>query len=299
MALDYSIGQLTGAFPSSAWPVFSWPDGAWPIVALIASTGSGEGGESESVGNSMANIILSPNSFIDLRPLGPNGSFLMADNNYPAGVRWVELTQSNIAEDLTISNFKVYPSAVIAGLPQPFFPYFEFDSNQTLTDAYIQDDLIFISPTTLQSPYTSGYYDYDFANLPPGIVINFSLVATNTSGTASAQTSLIVGQKVYWGTGTDTGAYNSGFINSLGNYVLSTGVNLDISINVPSGQYAWVAHRSAISDPKFKDKSNDIVGGFSLVATGVSYSNGSGYTENYKLWRSHYSGLGVLSLNVN
>lgn len=67
-------------------------------------------------------------------------------------------------------------------------------------------------------------------------------------------------------------------------------------VTTGSGQYIWYAIPSRYGTPSFNVGGFD--GGFSKVST-VSYTNPSGYTENYDVYRSDNANLGKKTVKVS
>ncbi len=104
------------------------------------------------------------------------------------------------------------------------------------------------------------------------------------------------GQKVYWGISTIPVSYNQSFIESLeGTYTGGSEVTLDknrtINVLAGTGEYIYFACRSALGLANFLV--NDFEGGFTLETSTVPVTNSFGITENYTIYRSDNSGLGV------
>lgn len=118
----------------------------------------------------------------------------------------------------------------------------------------------------------------------------FTLAASDERGaTDSMATSITFYNRVIWGAST-SGTHDSNFINALeesGSSALSNSIKRTITVNVGSREYLYYAFPSRLATsvtPVFT------VGGFGTefdkIASAVSRTNTSGYTENYDIYRS-------------
>ena len=113
----------------------------------------------------------------------------------------------------------------------------------------------------------------------------------SASGTASIQ----------WLNGVYTGAaaapttIDSAFILTL-TKSLQSGKGKTFTVNAATGAYIWYACPVRYGTPSFNVGGFD--GGFSKVAT-FDFTNASGYTESYQVWRSDNAGLGSTTVKVS
>lgn len=77
--------------------------------------------------------------------------------------------------------------------------------------------------------------------------------------------------------------------------VLSSTRVRSINVNATSGYYIYYALPTRLGTPTFEV--GGFVGGFNLVKT-FDYTNPSGYTESYDIWKSTNSGLGETKVNI-
>jgi len=113
----------------------------------------------------------------------------------------------------------------------------------------------------------------------------------NLAKTATLTLSFL--NRIYYGKAA-IGTINSAFIlaltgelksNRTKSYTLSTG----------AGEYIWFASPVAYGLPSFK--TNGFNGGFDLIST-LSFTNASGHTENYYVFRTTNDNLGVTAVDV-
>ena len=90
------------------------------------------------------------------------------------------------------------------------------------------------------------------------------------------------------------GSYDSDFILTL-NKTLTNSRACNFTVNCGVGQYIFFAIPTRFGIPTFSV--GGFEGGFSLVNT-LEYTNHSGYTESYDIYRSDYSGLGNTTVVV-
>lgn len=107
---------------------------------------------------------------------------------------------------------------------------------------------------------------------------------------------------IQWLNGVYTGAaaapttIDSAFIRTL-TKSLQGGKGKTFTVNAATGAYIWYACPVRYGTPAFNVGGFD--GGFGKVATLVDYTNPSGYTESYQVWRSDNAGLGSTTVKVS
>ena len=106
---------------------------------------------------------------------------------------------------------------------------------------------------------------------------------------------------VQWLNGVYTGAVeapatiDSAFIRTL-TKSLQGGKDKTFTVNAAAGAYIWYACPVRYGTPNFNVGGFD--GGFSKVAT-FDFTNSSGYTDEYHVWRSDNAGLGRTTVKVS
>ena len=100
--------------------------------------------------------------------------------------------------------------------------------------------------------------------------------------------------KVYWGT-SEIKTYDNSFVLSLENSTLTSTTQRNINVNASSTEYIYYVLPSSFSQPTFIV--NGFEGGFIKEKT-ISFTNASGYTSNYDIWRSNQKNLGSLTVTV-
>ena len=109
--------------------------------------------------------------------------------------------------------------------------------------------------------------------------------------TISAEKSVAFQNGVYTGAG---GASTA--ISSL-NKTLQASRAKTFTVTAGAGEYVWYACPVRYGSPVFKV--GGFEGGFDLVNASASYTNPSGYTENYQVWRSTNANLGTMTVTVS
>lgn len=122
----------------------------------------------------------------------------------------------------------------------------------------------------------------------------FTLTVSDGKKTASATTKVAFVNGVYSGVAEEQ-TVNNAFILKLSRS-LQTGKAKTISVTAGVNQYIWYALPTRYGTPSFNVGGFD--GGFSKIQT-ISFTNASGYTENYDVWRSDNAGLGTTTVKVS
>lgn len=124
----------------------------------------------------------------------------------------------------------------------------------------------------------------------------WALKATDERGATSSKTaSLSFLNGVYYGVSTEPAAYDSAFILGLTKNLRSSKLT-SFSVKAGSGQYIYYCLPKRMGTCSFKVGGFD--GGFSLVDT-ISFTNASGYAEDYYVYRSDNAGLGQTAVTVS
>lgn len=99
---------------------------------------------------------------------------------------------------------------------------------------------------------------------------------------------------IYYGATTSPTTYDDDFVKSL-TKSLQTSRNKSFTVNALSNQYIYYILPTRYGTPKFNIGGFD--GGF-VKQTTLSFTNASGYSENYDIWRSDNIELGSTTVNV-
>lgn len=233
----------------------------------------------------------------DIRPIGPDGSIIFADSTSYNKVSFQYLYNSDIRSNFTINSFATLTGIFLAG-SNVNNPVFNASYPNTPSGAYI------VSGTgvrTLTNPFTSHVWAGVFVSGIPNQTQSFTLYASGyvKAGISIAVTGFSWQQMQYWGVAQTTGSNLVTFIKTLSNSGYNTSHSMSGSFNVTANNYAWYAFRLGAGTPNFTDSSNDIVGGFQLISSGISFTNAAGYTETYSLYRSDFDSLGQININIS
>jgi hypothetical protein len=126
--------------------------------------------------------------------------------------------------------------------------------------------------------------------------LSVSIYVKDTRGAEETKTASIQWLNgVYTGAAAAPAAIDSAFIRTL-TKSLQGGKGKTFTVNAASGAYIWYACPARYGTPNFNVGGFD--GGFSKVAT-LDYTNPSGYTESYQVWRSDNAGLGSTTVTVS
>lgn len=129
---------------------------------------------------------------------------------------------------------------------------------------------------------------------------SYTVSGTRADGkkeTKSATASVYFYNKYYFGCAADPNTIDSNFIKGLTfeSGWASSRQTFTTTPTVNTGEYIWYAYPAKLGASTFK--MNGFNGGFKDVQT-VSFTNDSGYTESYYVYRSVESGLGSIEIQV-
>ena len=125
----------------------------------------------------------------------------------------------------------------------------------------------------------------------------FTVTVTDAEGTsASSSRSYNFSLRRYWGAAIEPSVYNSNFILGLSNNEFaSSRAKGEFTVNASTGQYIYYCFPTSWGTPIFNV--GGFEGGFQLVTT-LSFTNASGYTSSYVIWRSDHISLGSQKIIV-
>ena len=128
--------------------------------------------------------------------------------------------------------------------------------------------------------------------------VEWTLTVTDEEGaTATSKVSFGFHNRVYYGAAAAVTSYSSTFIRGLSGRSGLTGSKLTkFTANAGDGQYIYYCLPKRYGVCQFTV--NGFTGGFSLMET-VSFTNASGYTEDYYVYRSVNAGLGDTTVTVS
>jgi hypothetical protein len=211
----------------------------------------------------------------------------------------IQSSQIVLSYQVTLSG----PTLVLVGTVV-FNPFFNASYTTNPTTAILSDNqgTPALNVLTAPAPSTKNGFFYTVAGTPAQYVFNtygasvlFTLTSTSGLFTATANNTLTWTQPIYFGVASTPGSYNAAFIASLGNSFLSLSRATIFTVNAGTGQYIYYAYRTGYGAATFYvDGWN---GGFALAAI-VSVTNSNGFTENYNIYQSDYSGEGLTTVSV-
>lgn len=118
----------------------------------------------------------------------------------------------------------------------------------------------------------------------------------NQGGIATASKKISFLNKIYFGSSAEPSEYNSAFILGLTNSQFATGKSNTITMNVGSGEYGYISMPTS-----FGTISTVNIGGFDTdiqSCANVSFTNASGHTSSYTVYRLGRTGLGNVTIKI-
>lgn len=134
--------------------------------------------------------------------------------------------------------------------------------------------------------FSDGYFQKNSF----GQTVTFTLTADGYTDTFPVKWA----QRNYYGTGS-AGSNSAAFITGLNSDVTDT-IDALFTVNAGATDKIYFAYRTGYGTPTFYV--NGFEGGFTLVSTTISVTNPYGFTENYTLYESDNTGLGITSVEV-
>ena len=125
----------------------------------------------------------------------------------------------------------------------------------------------------------------------------FTLTIGDGQNTASKNISISFRNKIYYGSASIPNSFDSAFILGLSNKQFATGKNGTYTVNVANNEYGFLAFPSS-----FGNISSVYIGGFDteVVNCGtISFTNASGGTTNYNIYRTGRHSLGAITMVIN
>ena len=124
----------------------------------------------------------------------------------------------------------------------------------------------------------------------------FTLTIGDGQNTTSKNISISFRNKIYYGSASIPSSFDSAFILGLSNKQFATGKNGTYTVNVASNEYGFLAFPSS-----FGNISSVYIGGFDteVINCGtISFTNASGGTTNYNIYRTGRDGLGTIKMEI-
>lgn len=124
---------------------------------------------------------------------------------------------------------------------------------------------------------------------------SFTLTCSDGENTVSASKNITFFDKIYWGS-KDNSSLDSAFILSLSDSKFATAKAGTYSMTIPTGEYGYIAIPSS-----FGELSSVWIGGFEATVLNrgeIDFTNASGYTSKYKIYRTGRAGLGSITMQI-
>ena len=124
----------------------------------------------------------------------------------------------------------------------------------------------------------------------------FTLEIGDGQNTTSKNISISFRNKIYYGSASIPSSFDSAFILGLSNKQFATGKNGTYTVSVASNEYGFLAYPSS-----FGNISSVYIGGFETEVENcgtISFTNASGGTTNYNIYRTTQNGLGTIKMEI-
>ena len=124
---------------------------------------------------------------------------------------------------------------------------------------------------------------------------SFTLTCSDGENTVSASKNITFFDKIYWGS-KNKSSNSSEFILSLSDSKFATAKAGTYSMTIPAGEYGYIAIPSS-----FGELSSVWIGGFEATVLNrgeIDFTNASGYTSKYKIYRTGRAGLGSITMQI-
>lgn len=153
-----------------------------------------------------------------------------------------------------------------------------------------------ITPLTATSKsYTGLSIKWD-----SGKTWTLTVTDTDPSGatvTKTATTSITFANWIYYGVLNST-TITEAQIEGLSGSVLSNSKSREVTYSAGAGEYLWYCLPDRLGACSFVDKGTGFAAALDDLGT-IEVTNGSGYKENYRIYRSTFAGLGDLTIKIS
>lgn len=281
-ALYRCVRDTTGAFDASAWTLAAADaESEDELVLELASGGVIEIPADAIAGDIIADTTLSKaGQAADAAVVGTKFTDVISrleELEYiPIKITAISNNYGNVEIGSTVSN----PVFTWTLNKQPSFQEF-----RTYNSAGAASDFAVVMPTDSRSYKIEG----DISSY-----LRFELTVKDGKNTVTASSAINFLNGVYYGAAVPA-TYNSTFILGLTKKLASSKTGT-VNVTAGDGQYIYYCYPARFGTASF------VVGGFTggfELAGAVSFTNASGYTENYYVYKSEQAGLGALKVEVS
>lgn len=282
-ALYRCVRDTTGAFDASAWTLAAADaESENELVLELASGGVIEIPADAIAGDIIADTTLSKaGQAADAAVCGAKFADVIArlsELEYvPIAITAISSNYSNVEIGRTLSDVKLNWTLNKTPSLQSFKAY---DASGTLLGG-----MAIVMPSDMREYSVSGTVDS---------YRKYVIEAGDGKNTAEASTVINFLNGVYYGAAVPA-TYNSAFILGL-TKKLASSKSGSVNVTAGAGQYIYYCYPARFGTASFVV--GGFTGGFELAGT-VSFTNASGYTENYYVYKSEQAGLGALKVEVS
>ena len=173
-------------------------------------------------------------------------------------------------------------------------PAFTASYNRTPTVATLKDNQANPDKDVSSTP-TSFSSNYNFQKTVNNDTVQFTLEAEEDGEIDSQGLTVYWRPRTFYGVGVD-GGNDEAFIEALANQQLDNNRNTTFTVTAGSGEHIYYAYPDAYGAATFTV--GGFEGGFDLVSSTISVTNGFGVTQNYRLYKSTNPNLGTTTVTV-
>jgi len=232
-------------------------------------------------------------------PPGPGASLPIAASDIsvtnPGYANLQELLDDLLYVEIVINSFGLSQSVYEIGGAVSSLPFSWTLNKNPVTQQITGDNITAITGLTTATRNVTAVPSPIITGSAPGDSFAWTLQVNDGTTVKTRNTSLVFYNGVFWGDAAIPGLLDSTWIRNNLTKALQSGRGRNFTSNAGVGEYAWYAHRSALGNANFE--AGGFPGGFEAPQV-ISFTNASGYVENYNVYRSTNPAIGPVDITV-